>query len=238
MFERACLDLACSVRFQRSRAERALSRSRRGRRSHRSASRSGGRAEQGRFERAARRERRRLVSRQRSGPRARSRAGPTNSPSKPAEKTKRRGKIVYVALAIGILFVFGWASYRPSSTPVATKAAKRPPAIVGVLQVADLATGRKINPGEAYAFDLPTGKVRVAVVAGEVALTSKSGQYLRSFSNQSFVVRSAPDSGNSTHPLVSACGRQPSFLRAEIPQPPLPSPAPPVAISPSTLRAE
>ena len=154
----------------------------------------------------------------------------------PTGKPKPGGKITAAVLGVGLLLVLGWANYRPTQTPPAANAAKRPPAIAGLLHVADFAAGRRINPDENYGVDLPAGKVRVAVVAGEVRLTSKGGESLRACSNQPFVIDAAAGSANSA-PLVTACGREPALLQAEIPPPPLPTPAPVVAISPSTLRS-
>ena len=173
-----------------------------------------------------------------SGP---TRAAPAESTIRLSKKVKKKpaSKIAGVVLvALAGLAVFGWASYRPAQTPtVSADAAKGSPAIVGALRVADLAAGHKINPGETYDVDLPAGKVRVAVVAGEVRLLSKGGASLRPCSNQPFVVDASSGSDNSAHPLVSACGHEASFVQAEIPPPPLPSPAPVAAITPSTIRA-
>jgi hypothetical protein len=154
----------------------------------------------------------------------------------PTAKTKPGGKITAAILGVGVLLVLGWANYHPTQTPPAADAAKRPPAIAGLLHVADFAAGRKINPGDNYGVDLPAGKVRVAVVAGEVRLTSKGGESLRACSNQPFVIDAASGPANFA-PLITACGREPALLQAEIPPPPLPAPAPVVAISPSTLRS-
>ena len=162
------------------------------------------------------------------------RAPPRELTGGPTRKTRPGGKITAAILGVGVLLILGWANYHPTQTPRAD-AAKRPPAIAGLLHVADFAAGRKINPGENYGVDLPAGKVRVAVVAGEVRLTTRSGDSLRACSNQPFVIDEASGSANSA-PLVTACGREPALLQAEIPQPPLPAPAPIVAISPSTLR--
>jgi hypothetical protein len=171
------------------------------------------------------------------GPARREPRESTDGLIKPA-KTKPRGKILGAVLAVfGLLLVFGWATSRHTQTPVVADAAKRPSAIAGALRVADLAAGRKINPGEIYGIDLPAGKVRIAVVAGEVALMSRSGESLRPCSSQPFVVDASSGSDNLAHPLVSACGHEASFIRAEIPPPPLPSPAPLDAITSSTIRA-
>jgi hypothetical protein len=171
------------------------------------------------------------------GPARRDPLASTGSLIKPA-KTKPRGKILGAVVAVfGLLLVFGWATSRHTQTPVVADAAKRPFAIAGALHVADLAAGRKINPGEIYGVDLPAGKVRIAVVAGEVALMSRRGESLRPCSSQPFVVDASSGSDNLAHPLVSACGREASFIRAEIPPPPLPSPAPLDAITSSTVRA-
>jgi hypothetical protein len=158
----------------------------------------------------------------------------TGRSGKPTGKTKPAGKIAAAILGVGVLLVLGWANYHPTQTPRGADAAKRPPAIAGLLHVADFAAGRKINPGENYGVDLPAGKVRIAVVAGEVRLTSKGGESLRGCSNQPFVI-DASGSLNSA-PLVTACGREPALLQAEIPPPPLPAPAPILAISRSSLR--
>lgn len=160
----------------------------------------------------------------------------TGRPRKSAEKTKPGGKVAVVIIGVGAVLVLGWAVNRPTQTPTlhAADAAKRSAAIAGLLHVADFAAGHKINPGESYGVDLPAGKVRVAVVTGEVRLTSKSGESLRACSNQPFVIDAASGSADPS-PLIIACGREPALLQAEIPPPPLPAPAPIVAISPSTL---
>ena len=163
------------------------------------------------------------------------RAPPREPTGRPTGKTKPGGKITAAILGVGALLVLGWANYHPTQTPRVAEAAKRPAAIAGILHVADFAAGRKINPGENYGVDLPAGKVRVAVVAGEVRLTSKGGESLRACSNQPFVIDAASGSAGSA-PLVTACGREPALIQAEIPQPPLPAPAPTAAISRSTLR--
>jgi hypothetical protein len=156
----------------------------------------------------------------------------TGRPGGPTGKMKPGDKVAAAILSVGALLALGWAAHRPTQTPPA--AAKPSAAVAGILHVADFAAGRKISPGQSYGVDLPAGKVRVAVVEGEVRLTSKSGESLRACSNQPFVIDAASGSANPS-PTIIACGGQPALLRAEIPPPPLPAPAPLVAISPSTL---
>jgi len=167
--------------------------------------------------------------------------------SKPARQQKTRDrdpsrskmgwKIAAALVALALLAVAaGVIRHWPAPTPRVARAAQPAPAVTGFLHVADLAAGRKINPGEVYAVDIPADTAHLEVVSGAVALVARNGATLRSCSNESFVVEIKHGSPGSAGPLVSSCGKEPAVVRAAIPPPPLPAPVPTVSVSPSAAE--
>lgn len=151
--------------------------------------------------------------------------------------------------AAAVLLVFALSGANPPATPPAPLPPPHPstppappallalpalppplppprPRIAGYLHLAELATGFTINPGQTFGFDLPMGRTEIAVASGMVALETVDGETDRSCSGRQFFVDVAANSPATKTRFVSACGGEPSILKAAIPEP-VPTPKPP-----------